>query len=132
LTRSSGSLQVPETQQEAEGSKTSHQRGLKKGETGKGTAPCLASTGFNPANNKSIIDLQNEASQKKSGKWKALAPLSNDDDDEAGSSVGDPAQIDVDIDMEDEEKEPGSSSNTNIVPMLPSEGIAALREKLHA
>ena len=61
-----------------------------------------------------------------------MAPLSNDDDDEAGSSVGDPAQIDVDIDMEDEEKEPGSSSNTNIVPMLPSEGIAALREKLHA
>jgi hypothetical protein len=61
-----------------------------------------------------------------------LAPLSDDDDDEAGSSAGDPAQIDVDIDMEDEEKEPGSSRDTNIVPMPPSGGIAALREKLHA
>ena len=90
---------------------------------------------LDPANNKSIIDLQNEASEKKpaaisKGKRKAISPPS--DEDESDSNENDVA-MDVDIDLQDENNDDDVEEDaTEITPMPASGGIEALREKLHA
>ncbi|GLB41144.1 putative 60S ribosome biogenesis protein Rrp14 [Lyophyllum shimeji] len=78
---------------------------------------------LDPANNKSIVDLQNEASlaqnAQRKGKRKATSAPSEDED-----SDSDQMDMAVDVDLSDE--------NEEIVPMPVSEGISSLREKLHA
>ncbi|EJF61728.1 SURF6-domain-containing protein [Dichomitus squalens LYAD-421 SS1] len=100
---------------------------------------------LDPANNKTIIDLQNEAlaarsdeqrgsSTRSKGKRKAAA-LEEDDDTYADS---DAMHLDApisDADDDDEhDEETGEAMDTDAapVPMPESGGIAALREKLHA
>ncbi|KII91878.1 hypothetical protein PLICRDRAFT_52001 [Plicaturopsis crispa FD-325 SS-3] len=85
---------------------------------------------LDPANNKSIIDLQNEAAEiKKKGKRKALDDGSDDEDEEADDD--DDEEDDdaaMDVDATDDLDEPLGP----IVPMAASGGISALREKLHS
>ena len=90
---------------------------------------------LDPANNKSIIDLQNEASAKKTdaiskGKRKAVSPPP--DEDESDSNEND-VTMDVDIDLQDETNDDGVEEDVQgITPIPASGGIEALREKLHA
>ncbi|KAL0058970.1 hypothetical protein AAF712_014307 [Marasmius tenuissimus] len=84
---------------------------------------------LDPANQKTVVDLQNEAAQTK-GKGKRKADDSDfdtDDDDEEDISMA----VDMDSD-EDESMAVDSSSSTPLVPMTPSGGIQDLRAKLHA
>ncbi|KAF8066860.1 surfeit locus protein 6-domain-containing protein [Lyophyllum atratum] len=78
---------------------------------------------LDPANNKSIVDLQNEASSaqkpEKKGKRKA-APVPSDDDESDEDGMG----MDVDVDLADEDEE--------LVPMPASGGIGSVRDKLYA
>ncbi|TFK31615.1 surfeit locus protein 6-domain-containing protein [Crucibulum laeve] len=80
-----------------------------------------------PANNKSIIDIQNEASRKATtakGKRKASIPLSEEDDEED-------AEMEVDVDMDEDHTEEDNNDEGAIVPMPQSGGIENLRDKLH-
>ncbi|KZP06056.1 hypothetical protein FIBSPDRAFT_805242, partial [Athelia psychrophila] len=90
---------------------------------------------LDPANNKTVVDLQKEAAALKEaasstskGKRKAATDEPDDSDDEdmdAGFNV----------DMENDSEEGGESDGDNdedMVPMPESGGISALREKLHA
>ncbi|KAK1227139.1 hypothetical protein PQX77_009879 [Marasmius sp. AFHP31] len=85
---------------------------------------------LDPANQKTVVDLQNEAAQTKGkgkGKWKA------DDSDE--DSDDDDVEVDVDVDMnssEDEDEDESMAVDSPLVPMTPSGGIQDLRAKLHA
>ncbi|CAA7263382.1 unnamed protein product [Cyclocybe aegerita] len=89
---------------------------------------------LDPANHKSIIDIQNEAHGKKSvngkgkGKRKASAALSDSKDDDAS--------IDVDVDIQDvddeDDHEDDMDVETLLKPMPISSGVESLREKLHA
>ncbi|KAJ3827187.1 surfeit locus protein 6-domain-containing protein [Lentinula raphanica] len=99
---------------------------------------------LDPANQKTVIDIQNEASSlnypqpsKGKGKRKANEIEDADDDDEA------PMPMDVDVRLDDDEEEGGEPSNLNnmnvdadrapnLVPMASSSDITALRAKLHA
>ncbi|KAF9484252.1 hypothetical protein BDN70DRAFT_872743 [Pholiota conissans] len=89
---------------------------------------------LDPANHKSILDIQNEAHKAQSssakGKRKASTPASDTDDNDEGISMN------VDVDMADldgdEDGESGVEvSDTEIQPMPTSGGIESLREKLH-
>jgi len=98
---------------------------------------------LDPANNKFIVDIQNEAAALKQtgsatpkGKRKAVAISSDDDSDDADMNV------DFNVDMEDKddneedsseyEDDGGEEKGATIVPMPESGSISALREKLHA
>ncbi|EGO01355.1 hypothetical protein SERLA73DRAFT_179541 [Serpula lacrymans var. lacrymans S7.3] len=92
---------------------------------------------LDPANNKSIVDIQNEEAAKQSstakGKRKAPEPESDEDEEESDDDRGassDGMQVDATIDT-DEEGTPAGTEDT-IVPMPTSGGITSLREKLHA
>ncbi|KIJ64924.1 hypothetical protein HYDPIDRAFT_111607 [Hydnomerulius pinastri MD-312] len=96
---------------------------------------------LDPANQKSIVDLQNEAAleqeyealkadKKGKGKRKAPSPSPAEDDDEDDDAM----QVD---DLEGVEDQDATSSlpdvaDEDMVPMPQAESIAALREKLHA
>ncbi|KAF8898713.1 surfeit locus protein 6-domain-containing protein [Infundibulicybe gibba] len=86
---------------------------------------------LDPANHKSIIDIQNEASGKhleastKKGKRKAVAPPGDNDDEESNA---DAPEMDVDFDILDDRED----VDGGIMPMPQPEGIGALRDKLHA
>lgn len=79
---------------------------------------------LDPANQKTIVDIQNEAAEQISsvskGKQKA-APVSDDED-----------EMNVDAPFHDDELEETTDVDDKVVPMPASGGIAALREKLHA
>ncbi|OCH90500.1 hypothetical protein OBBRIDRAFT_793263 [Obba rivulosa] len=91
---------------------------------------------LDPANNKTIIDIQNEsllqnetstkAGKKVKGKRKAAEPDSDDD----------VMDVDVRVDLQDSGDEGADSDDgapdQPMVPMPESGGIQALREKLHA
>ncbi|KAF8919438.1 surfeit locus protein 6-domain-containing protein [Mucidula mucida] len=78
---------------------------------------------FDPANNKSVVDLQHEA-QASSSKRTLDSP--SDDEDDGG-------HLNVDIDLDDDaQDEDGDVSMEPIVPMPQAGGIETLREKLHA
>ncbi|KAF9262726.1 hypothetical protein L218DRAFT_973368 [Marasmius fiardii PR-910] len=93
---------------------------------------------LDPANQKTIVDLQNEAAEaqrqaKSKGKRKALSEDDGSDDDDGG--------LDVDIQMEDNSGEDEEENvdadamdvdDAPLVPMAPTSDIAVLREKLHA
>ncbi|KAJ7598952.1 surfeit locus protein 6-domain-containing protein [Mycena floridula] len=87
---------------------------------------------LDPANQKTVIDLQDEAetpiSSSAKGKRKA-APASDDEDDSDGS---DTMAVDADFDTEELGASMDIDDHDPIVPMPQSGGIAALREKLHA
>ncbi|RDB17061.1 Ribosomal RNA-processing protein 14 [Hypsizygus marmoreus] len=89
---------------------------------------------LDPANHKSIIELQKEASKKQKdatsnkGKRKAEAPPSEDED----SGLDDDAAMDVDVDLDDEDAGENDAQGVEIVPMPQSGGIGSLRDKLHA
>lgn len=86
---------------------------------------------LDPDNNKSVIDIQNEQARQSStskGKRKAVDVPSDGD---ADSSEG---MMDVDIDLGDDSKNEDEETETpsaDIVPMPQSNGIMALRQKLH-
>ncbi|KAK0212485.1 surfeit locus protein 6-domain-containing protein [Desarmillaria ectypa] len=86
---------------------------------------------LDPDNNKSVIDIQNELAKQSStskGKRKAVNPPLDENPD---SSEG---MMDVDIDLGDDSKnedEKAETPPTTIVPMPQSNGIMALRQKLH-
>ncbi|KAK0486177.1 surfeit locus protein 6-domain-containing protein [Armillaria novae-zelandiae] len=86
---------------------------------------------LDPDNNKSVIDIQNERANQSSaskGKRKAVDPPSEGD---ADSSEG---MMDVDIDLGDDSKnedEETETPTTDIIPIPQSNGIMALRQKLH-
>ncbi|SJK97891.1 uncharacterized protein ARMOST_01147 [Armillaria ostoyae] len=86
---------------------------------------------LDPDHNKSVIDIQNERAKQSStskGKRKAADPPSDGD---ADSSEG---MMDVDIDLGDDSKNEDEETETppaDIVPMPQSNGIMALRQKLH-
>ncbi|KZT65208.1 hypothetical protein DAEQUDRAFT_677242 [Daedalea quercina L-15889] len=85
---------------------------------------------LDPANNKTILDIQNEAanvkenaaSSKSKGKRKASQAEAESDSD----------GMDVDVPMDLPEDAGPSSAEQPMVPMSESGGIEALREKLHA
>ncbi|KAG7095961.1 hypothetical protein E1B28_006646 [Marasmius oreades] len=93
---------------------------------------------LDPANQKTIVDLQNETAEaqrqaKGKGKRKALS-----DEEEDGGDDDDVA-FDVDIQMDDddsgvdeEEVDKMDVVDAPLVPMAPTSDIASLREKLHA
>ncbi|KAJ3746637.1 surfeit locus protein 6-domain-containing protein [Lentinula detonsa] len=96
---------------------------------------------LDPANQKSIVDLQNEASilkqlSKEKGKRKAQEIDGDDEDDEDDAAM----DVDVRLDEEEEEEETLNAGNMNVdvngtttlVPMASSSDITALRAKLHA
>ncbi|KAG2153745.1 surfeit locus protein 6-domain-containing protein [Suillus bovinus] len=74
---------------------------------------------LDPANRKSVIDLQNEAALK--GKGKATVPGSDSDANDEAMQVDDVDLIDTAV----------TAPLDTIVPMAQPESIAALREKLH-
>ncbi|KAK0241404.1 surfeit locus protein 6-domain-containing protein [Armillaria nabsnona] len=86
---------------------------------------------LDPDNNKSVIDIQNERAKQSStskGKRKAADPPSDGDADSSES------MMDVDIDLGDDSKNEDEETETpsaDIVPMPQSNGIMALRQKLH-
>ncbi|KAG5643418.1 hypothetical protein DXG03_000962 [Asterophora parasitica] len=82
---------------------------------------------LDPANNKSIIDLQNEKSR---GKGRVSNSGSEpDDDDQSDSDVG---GMDVEGDLDLGDTDMHLDEDTEIVPMPESGGIGSLRDKLHA
>ncbi|KAJ3722757.1 surfeit locus protein 6-domain-containing protein [Lentinula guzmanii] len=96
---------------------------------------------LDPANQKNIVDLQNEASilkqlSKEKGKRKAQEIDGDDEDDEDDAAM----DVDVRLDEEEEEEETLNAGNMNVdvngtttlVPMASSSDITALRAKLHA
>ncbi|KAL0566569.1 hypothetical protein V5O48_015445, partial [Marasmius crinis-equi] len=92
---------------------------------------------LDPANQKTIVDLQNEAAEaqrKSKGKRKAISDDESDSDEEdAGMDV----DIRMDDDSEDDEDEDdeGTSMAVDDVPLVPmgsSGGIQDLKDKLHA
>ncbi|KAK0195783.1 surfeit locus protein 6-domain-containing protein [Armillaria mellea] len=86
---------------------------------------------LDPENNKSVIDIQNERVKQSStskGKRKAVDPPSDGDADSSED------MMDVDIDLGDDSKNEDEETETqaaDIVPMPQSNGIMALRQKLH-
>ncbi|KAF5372578.1 hypothetical protein D9758_005128 [Tetrapyrgos nigripes] len=103
---------------------------------------------LDPANQKTIVDIQNEAAlvkqsskskDKGKGKRKAVDDDSDDSDDD-----GDAMDVDVRIDDEDESSPASGSEDEdaddtamkvdtdNLVPMPSTSDISILREKLHA
>lgn len=86
---------------------------------------------LDPANHKSIVDIQNENYLKQQenlkGKRKASTPASDSDEDDNDVSM------DVDVDMEDlaDADENGEDSDSELKPMPSPQGIESLREKLH-
>ena len=86
---------------------------------------------LDPANHKSILDIQSEAYLKQSGsgkgKRKASPSGSDSDEDDEGMAVN------ADVDMEglgaDDDE---GTSDVEMQPMAVSGGIEALREKLHS
>ncbi|PPQ68461.1 hypothetical protein CVT24_005558 [Panaeolus cyanescens] len=90
---------------------------------------------LDPANHKSIIDIQNENyEQKLKGKRKASSAPSEDGSDDGSDED---VSMNMDVDMDDVESRGGDGDedmgmNIHIVPMPQSGGIEELREKLHA
>jgi len=82
---------------------------------------------LDPDNHKSILDIQNEslAAKNDSRKGKRKASEAISDDSDAGESDGADISMDVDLDHS------ALDEDAEVVPMAPSEGIGALREKLH-
>ncbi|KAF9461795.1 surfeit locus protein 6-domain-containing protein [Collybia nuda] len=80
---------------------------------------------LDPANQKSIIDIQKAAAANK-GKRKAVS------DDEGSDSGDDAATMDVDVSLDEESTGEGMDEDIDIVPMPKSGGIGSLRDKLHA
>jgi len=89
---------------------------------------------LDPANNKSILDIQSEknapaSTHKQKGKQKACAP-----DDGSGDSDAD-MDVDVDFVAHDDGRAAypnGAPRDADIVPLPVGEGIDTLRAKLHA
>ncbi|KAJ3999054.1 surfeit locus protein 6-domain-containing protein [Lentinula boryana] len=95
---------------------------------------------LDPANQKNIVDLQNEASiLKQLSKEKGKRKAQEIDDDDEDDDDDDDAAMDVDVRL-DEEEETLNAGNMNVdvngtttlVPMASSSDITALRAKLHA
>ncbi|KAK1225746.1 hypothetical protein PQX77_011307 [Marasmius sp. AFHP31] len=84
---------------------------------------------LDPANQKTVVDLQNEAAQTKGkGKGKRKA-----DDTDSDTDDDDDVEVDVDMDSDEAEDEDDSMAvDSPLVPMTPSGGIQDLRAKLHA
>ncbi|KAF4613328.1 hypothetical protein D9613_010807 [Agrocybe pediades] len=84
---------------------------------------------LDPANHKSIVDIQNEnylkQKENSKGKRKASTPASDSDDDDNNVSM------DVDVDMEDLAGDIDEDMTNELKPMPAPEGIESLREKLH-
>lgn len=134
-----GSLEVSEAQQETKGSKTGYQRGYEKSKAWKGF---LRSHFFiskflthffvnqlDPANYKSIVDIQNEnyLKQRENSKGKRRASSSDSDEDEDISM-----NVDVDMkDLDESDEEQSIDEDTELQSMPAPVGIEALREKLH-
>ncbi|KDR66430.1 hypothetical protein GALMADRAFT_232490 [Galerina marginata CBS 339.88] len=85
---------------------------------------------LDPANHKSIVDIQNENYLKQretaKGKRKASNPPPESEDDD-----GTAMDVDVDMDDLDDQEGDGEESDMEIKPMPTAEGIESLREKLH-
>src|SRR6266511_1814644 len=81
----------------------------------------LTSTQLDPANHKSIIDIQNESYEKKKGKRRA-----------SSGTVDEKAPMEIDIDMNDILGSGGEDAEMEFKPLPESTGIEALRAKLHA
>lgn len=132
-----GRFQVPKEQEEPDRTKASHQRGDQESQKGQGefmfswVVMCVAErmlSQLDPANNKSVIDLQKEAadlrtqpaSAKNKGKQKAAQDLADSDD--------------PDVDMADLSDDPaaGDDAISSTKPMPSYESISTLRSKLHA
>ncbi|KAF8905949.1 60S ribosome biogenesis protein Rrp14-domain-containing protein [Gymnopilus junonius] len=90
---------------------------------------------LDPANHKSILDIQQEKHLKSSAKGKRKASSSSSDSEGDDAT---PMNVDVDIDMGDLEEEEfsnqdeGDDADMELKPMPPTEGIESLRAKLHA
>ena len=91
---------------------------------------------LDPANHKSIVDIQNEAaSAKKQQKGKRKAPATASDDEETapeGDEQHSDAVMDIDLDADMALDEDETMEADTLVPMPPSGGISTLRNKLHA
>ncbi|KAJ8508120.1 hypothetical protein ONZ45_g9593 [Pleurotus djamor] len=87
---------------------------------------------LDPANQKTILDIQAESSQAVKKRGTAPNDASDDNDDDS-------SDIHVDVDMDDEAAGPGGDDEgamdvdtEDIVPLPQSGGISDLRKKLHA
>lgn len=153
-----GSVQVPEAQQETKGPQAGYQGGVEEGQTRKGglapehtlyaplkflLTPRASFFQLDPANHKSILDIQNEAYLKQStstkGKRKAATPASNTDEDDEGMTMdvdvdmaGLAAADDSGVDSGDDGDDGDDASETEMQPMALSGGIETLRAKLHS
>ncbi|TFK65005.1 hypothetical protein BDN72DRAFT_801631 [Pluteus cervinus] len=96
---------------------------------------------LDPANHKTILDIQNETAASKSkskgkGKQKQVDQDDQDEDSSNDDASSDEGNMQVDIDLDDDEEDLGmdvySSEPDQIVPMPTSGGIENLRDKLHA
>ncbi|KAG6330126.1 hypothetical protein ID866_8964 [Astraeus odoratus] len=97
---------------------------------------------LDPANEKSVIDLQNEdalqherSSKKDKGKQKASPPPSHSDSSVVSSEdEDDDSERDKSMQMDDDmqSNQGGNSHQMEMVPMPKTESITVLREKLHA
>ncbi|KAF7762436.1 hypothetical protein Agabi119p4_9029 [Agaricus bisporus var. burnettii] len=87
---------------------------------------------LDPTNNKSVIEIQNEAFQTQEDKQakkrtKRTLPEPQSDDDPSGDDVA--MQVDFDLGAEGEKND--SDVGEKLVPMPETNGIEALRNKLH-
>ncbi|KAJ3848071.1 SURF6-domain-containing protein [Lentinula lateritia] len=83
---------------------------------------------LDPANQKTIIDIQNETSNVK-GKRKAVEIDSSDEEEDDGD---DEVAMDVDVRLEEGIDVDSPPTPLNLVPMSNPTSISALRAKLHA
>ena len=144
-----GPEQIPKTQQESKGTQASGKRGVQESQTRKGV--CFAdrprrkspshdaSPQLDPANQKSIIDIQNEAALEqernalnadgnRKGKRKAPSPSGDDDSDDDVMDVGGLKASEDDGDQ----NSAALVTSDEMVPMPQVQSIAVLKEKLHA
>ncbi|TFY54325.1 hypothetical protein EVG20_g9751 [Dentipellis fragilis] len=89
---------------------------------------------LDPTNKKTLVDLQNEAGALKAGKGKGKQKAAVSDDELA--SGDEDVSMDVDGDLgatsSSEHEDADEDNDASIVPLPESEGIDALRAKLHA
>lgn len=137
-------VKVSETQKEQKRGQAGYQRGFQEGKEGKGNSRAIVFhivdtqtyLQLDPANSKTVIDIQNESlqeqeeSKKKQGKKRKLSEVHSDKDD-SGNDMTMRVDVDLNVEGEKNDSESESEQEENFVPMPESNGIEALRKKLH-
>ncbi|KAA1474599.1 SURF6-domain-containing protein [Dentipellis sp. KUC8613] len=87
---------------------------------------------LDPANKKTLVDLQNEAGALKAGKGKGKQKAAASDDELASGDEDVSMDVDGDLAAASSSEQGADDADEDIVPLPQSEGIDALRAKLHA